>query len=384
MAPGNDLNRIEHIDNLIVGGGVSGLACARRLHDSGIPFVLVTDHLGGRLLASKRGHPLGAVMVHDDYFHMLQHTRRSSRSGLLHSYIWNGTRGVHVLLRVDFLRMLRFRGVLRRFRESLNRLRSRTPHTCQKELMEMDPWLRELVSQSARDFVQEHDIESLAERLLGPLAGAVFLCDWEQLNAFHFCVGVNFTSGRPRRADWGDTVASLTQGYSDRIVIDEVESVEKTDGGEAYQVATRERRYVAKRVVLSTPVAASAPLMRVPDDAQQIPCHVFHLHGRRRSLYRPKGSLVMDPLDEIKIFDVQPDGIDVVYSTHAAPDFGRYYETYTLVEHHFWRPAIQLSRAEWRPLQPRPNLFTIGDYNICGLEDSYVTGLFAANKIIEQ
>ena len=92
----------------------------------------------------------------------------------------------------------------------------------------------------------------------------------------------------------------------------------------------------------------------------------------------------MPPLDEIKIFDAQPDGIDVVYSAHAEPDFGRYYEDYTVVEDHFWQPAIQLSRAEWRPLQPKPNLFTIGDYNICGLEDSYVTGLFAANKIIEQ
>jgi glycine/D-amino acid oxidase-like deaminating enzyme len=379
MAPGE---AIERIDNLIVGGGVAGLACARQLHDSGVPFVLVTDQLGGRLLASERGHPLGAVMVHEDYVHMLQHTQTTFKSRLLRSYIWNGTKGVHTLLRVNFLRMLRFGKVLTRFRESLNRLRIGTPYTCQKEIMEADPWLRELVSQSARDFIREHDIERLAERILGPLAGAVFLCDWQQLNAFHFCVGAYFTTGRPRRADWSDTVASLTRGYSDRIVIDKVESIEETEGGEAYRVAARERRYLAKRLVLSTPVAASAELMNVPSDAQQIHCHVFHIQGRRRSLYRPKCSLVMRPEDEVKLFDAQPDGIDVVYSAHVGPDFGRYYEDHRVLEHHFWQPAIQLSRADWRPLQPRPNLFTIGDYNVCGLEDSYVTGLFAANKII--
>ena len=43
-------------ETIIIGGGISGLACARHLHDANIPFVLIADRLGGRLALSKRGH----------------------------------------------------------------------------------------------------------------------------------------------------------------------------------------------------------------------------------------------------------------------------------------------------------------------------------------
>jgi 2-polyprenyl-6-methoxyphenol hydroxylase-like FAD-dependent oxidoreductase len=36
-----------------MGGGISGLACARRLHKAGREFLLITDRLGGRRFAAK-------------------------------------------------------------------------------------------------------------------------------------------------------------------------------------------------------------------------------------------------------------------------------------------------------------------------------------------
>jgi len=42
----------QAVETLIIGGGISGLACARHLQDANIPFTLITDRVGGRLALS--------------------------------------------------------------------------------------------------------------------------------------------------------------------------------------------------------------------------------------------------------------------------------------------------------------------------------------------
>jgi len=371
-------------ETVIIGGGISGLACARHLHDANIPFILIADRLGGRLALSKRGHYLGAVMFNNDYIHVKQHARKSHKSRPWQSYIWDGTKGVNFMLRMNFLKIFRLNKVFSEFSKSLIRFRAQAPHICQKTLMEQDPLLRKLVSQSAEDFVKENRIEDLTERFLGPVAGAVFLCDWKQMNAFHFCIGISCTGNGACNADWSNTIDSLTQGYADKIVVDKVEFITETDDGKAYWIKSKERQYISERVVIAVPAAAGSELLNISGTAQPIDRHVFHIDGKRRPLYRPGRSLLMSPDEEIRLFFSMPDGTDVLYSKNSEPGFEKYYENHTIIEHHFWQPAIQLSQKEWRPLQLKHNLFTIGDHNVCGLEDSYLTGLFAANKIIEQ
>jgi len=379
----NNIRNLE-AETVIVDGGISRLACERHLHDANLPFVLIADRLGGRLALSKRGHDLGAVMFNNDYLHVRQHAQKAFKSRPWQSYIWDGTKGVNFMLRMNFVKIFRLKKVFGEFSKALTRFRAQAPHTCQKTLMEEDPVLRKLVSQSAEDFVKENRIEDLTERFLGPVAGAVFLCDWRQMNAFHFCIGISCTGNGACNADWSNTIDSLTEGYTDKIVIDKVESITETDDGRAYRIRSRERQYISESVVVAVPAAAGSEILNIAGTAQSIDRHVFHIDGRRRPLYRPRRSILMSPDEEIRLFFSMPDGTDVLYSADSAPNFSKYYENHTIVEHHFWRPAIQLSQEEWRPLQPKPNLFTIGDYNICGLEDSYLTGLFAANKIIEQ
>jgi len=39
-------------ETIIIGGGVSGLSCAKRLHEDRKDFMLITEELGGRLLSA--------------------------------------------------------------------------------------------------------------------------------------------------------------------------------------------------------------------------------------------------------------------------------------------------------------------------------------------
>ena len=385
----------QAVETLIIGGGISGLACARHLQDANISFTLITDRLGGRLALSERGHYLGAVMMNNDYIHVKKHAKKSFTSRPWQSYIWDGNKGVNSLLRMEFLKIPRLNRVFGEFNRAFQQFREQAPYTCQKQLLEQDPLLHKLASQSAVDFVRENKLESLAEKLLGPVAGAVFLSDWKKMSALHFCIGISCTGNGACNGDWSNTINSLTEGYADKIVKDKVVSIAELADDEGYQVICGSRQYRATNVVLSVPGAAGQVLLSAldtglektgddSDAAEAVPCHVFHVVGKRRPLYRPKCSLLMGADDDIKLFFPLPDGVDVLYSTLAEPDFTRYYEDYRILEQCFWQPAIQLSTQTWRPLQLRANFFTIGDYNICGLEDSYLTGLFAANKIIDK
>ena len=67
-------------ETVIVGAGIAGLACARRLHDSERSFLLITKNVGGRVRTSVDGTVnLGAYYVRDDYSHVNQFVDRGRR-----------------------------------------------------------------------------------------------------------------------------------------------------------------------------------------------------------------------------------------------------------------------------------------------------------------
>lgn len=112
---------------------------------------------------------------------------------------------------------------------------------------------------------------------------------------------------------------------------------------------------------------------------------------RRRAPFECQRSLVeSDPLLRRTVEQPAPDfvrehGLEEVNRIFCAPVFQSTlfvpWDQYNAV---YWKTAVQLSGNRWRPLQPRPHLFTIGDHNVVGLEDTYLTGLFAANRILSQ
>ena len=67
-------------ETVIIGGGIAGLACARRLHDSQRPFLLITEDVGGRICTSADGAVnLGAYYVRSDYSHVNRFVDRGRR-----------------------------------------------------------------------------------------------------------------------------------------------------------------------------------------------------------------------------------------------------------------------------------------------------------------
>ena len=67
-------------ETVIVGGGIAGLACARRLSDNQRGFLLITEDVGGRVRRSRDDVAnLGAYYVRADYRHLARFVERGRR-----------------------------------------------------------------------------------------------------------------------------------------------------------------------------------------------------------------------------------------------------------------------------------------------------------------
>ena len=63
-------------DTIIIGAGISGLACARRLQQSDEDFLVISKDIGGRILISDDGLVnYGAFFVCSDYSNLLKYVK---------------------------------------------------------------------------------------------------------------------------------------------------------------------------------------------------------------------------------------------------------------------------------------------------------------------
>ncbi len=55
-------------ETIIIGGGIAGLACAKRLSEEGASFKLISPEIGGRIATSKNGQINYAAYVVPRYY----------------------------------------------------------------------------------------------------------------------------------------------------------------------------------------------------------------------------------------------------------------------------------------------------------------------------
>jgi hypothetical protein len=134
-------------------------------------------------------------------------------------------------------------------------------------------------------------------------------------------------------------------------------------------------------LVLTIPRRNSDPLLPTGSTARNVAVCTLLVRGERNGRHLPGKTVFLREDHPARVLWPQRNGDDIVYADRLDPDLSAYYDRYEITGAVEWKTAMQLSGPRWRPLQPRRNLFTIGDHNIGGLEDAFLTGLFAANHI---
>jgi len=68
---------MEYFKIIIVGGGLNGLGCAKRLKENGVEFKLITEDIGGRIKISSDGETnYGAYYITADCHNIMPYVEK--------------------------------------------------------------------------------------------------------------------------------------------------------------------------------------------------------------------------------------------------------------------------------------------------------------------
>jgi len=375
------------IDTLIIGGGISGLSCARRLSDASRDFLLVTDRLGGRMHHSRDGSMnFGASYVTEDYRHVAPYVGRGLPFKLREVHCLN--RGKTTTLfhwrNLAFARpTLRLIRRLRELRRTLDAFRNDAEHVPQKDLLAKYPLIGNYAGQPARELVEELRLGPLHDNYFKLAFRGTCFGDPLEANALFYLAVLFPVVVKTWVADFTNTYDLLTAGYREKIRIDRVTALKRVGRG-AWEIRTAaDRVHRAANVVIAAPYHNARRLYPVPQPYRCTAATVLYVRGRRKPPLAGKRFVLAPPNPTGVILAWQQrDGADQVFSLHGEPDLAGIYDAPEVLQSVSWKTAMVVSNADWAPLVLEPNLYLAGDYNLCGLEDAFLTGLCAANQIV--
>ncbi len=370
-------------ETVIIGGGIAGLACARQLRDSRHPFLIITKDVGGRICRSTDGAAnLGAYYVRGDYSHVnrfVDRGRRIKRHRIQRGDQDGSFRRGDLPLLMHPAQAVRFLLLMREFRRHYETFKQDCLLMSQAQAIKADPLLWGLYQEPATQFIHRHRIEGVARSYLAPVVQGTAFTSVERLTAFTLLVGV--LPAIIPIFEYAFRFDRLMAGFEDALLFDSVTGVTSNDG--YYMIQTRNGgAFTAENVVVATPVDVSAKLLDLGDVKSPIDAHMYLVRGILRRPWAQATYTLFPEGDLILAIARQTGGSTLFCSVSEDPNFGRYFSTWEIVEHHHWNPAFHLEGDVLLECEQGPGLYLVGDHNVCDLEDAYITGVYAANRIL--
>ncbi|MCR4328629.1 MAG: FAD-dependent oxidoreductase [Patescibacteria group bacterium] len=382
-------NGVKEVETIIIGGGISGMACGNELHKAGKDFILLTKELGGRMLTSKT-HTVdyGASYITTEYKNVMSYIDRGERLMVKDFYFFDGNdfsnifNNKSMLLRVH--KWIKFIHLLKDFSNRLNVFRKKTLLKEQKEVLKDDPVLVQYLSEKADVFLKKHGFEYLNEVYFNPVVNSTAFVEYRDVSVFHYLGSLIPLVAKTYVADFRHTNHKLTNSWKDKIHITSVHEVTKKHSRKGFTIKTSEGDYTCTNIVLALPYDKANMIFDVPKPKNSgVPVYVFHVVGRREEIYLNKKIVFFRPEHhDITILWRQKSGSDIVFSKVANPDFHKYYELDHIVKRIHWGTSVVLSDENFVKQNIEEGVILASDYNLTGLEDSYITGVYAANKIL--
>lgn len=371
----------KHAETIIVGGGVAGLACAAKLHQEGKDFILITKDLGGRLCTSTNGKVnYGAYILPSTDKHIRKIARPTKRIRLFHLDFHNKKERYSFWEACIFWKeLLHFYPYILWMRSYYKRFRKYAKKHGQASAFKTFPKLYDLYKTPAETFVRQKGISNITERFL---IEPIWMCTFahlKHLNAFDF-MHIVMHLGVPVYK-FESQLHEFVTPFKKKILHAEVASIEESD---LVRIALKNGDiYTANHLVLATPPHITATHIPVSWKRRACKAHLFHIKGELKQEFSQGDLELFNDQSNICFLAKENDGTCILYTNKKSPNLSRFFTRHHIIESRSWDPAFSLGGSKIIDQDFSSAITLAGDFNIVGLEDSYISGLYAARRAIQ-
>ncbi len=367
---------------IIIGAGISGLACARTLSENSEDFIIISEDIGGRILTSQdRKVNYGAFFVCSDYYNVLKFVKLRSQIRLSDFCFHEGDKTFVFfepkILKYSF-QFVKVLKMLFKFRKAFRILRKTSETISQKKAIEKDSFLHDLYMQNAADFVKKKNIESGTKTYLAKGLYSTTFSTISEMNAFSFLQFILPLITPIYRFSFEKE--NMIQPFQENILTGHVNDIIYKN--EQYKIKVNGNIFQSKNIVLATQIDWSKRFTKLNMTNLPVSTNMLHIKGDPKKIISKKDYHLFSPSDKVQGIANIKNGTFLLYYKEKKPLLRNFFNNPQILAHKYWNPAGTINGHTLIESNRGNNMYLIGDFNIAGLEESYITGIYAANQII--
>lgn len=371
---------------IIVGGGMAGMSCAMHLLEAKQDFILVTDHLGGRIQYSKQtGINFGAYFVMSSYTNAKKILTRDTWINPADACFHNSDTERFALLSLHTVKrlpeLLRFLVAIQKFMRHYKRYKQRCLTMPQRLALEADPYMADIFVKPATQFIRENKIENVANDYVAKFA---YACTGFGADRFTTLDFLNPSMGMitPIHRFKFDPDA-LAQKLGAHLIFDEITRIDRLES--CFTLSSKlGKTYQAENVVVATPASVTKELLHLAEIREASRFHVFHIRARLRPVYRRHSLNLFPPPSPFMLTSREHDGTYLIYALDREVDLHQVCEEFEILSTRTWEKAMYIQGRAFIEQQYGDGLYVAGDHNGLGLEPAAISGIYAANQILNR
>lgn len=377
---------MQETKTIIVGGGMAGMSCAMKLLEAGEDFMLVTDDLGGRIKYSAEAKVnFGAYFVMSSYTYARKLLARGTWINPADACFHNSDTerfsliSWHTVKRLPEL--LRFLVAIQKFMRHYKTYKQHCLTMPQRAALDADPYMADIFVKPAKQFIRENRIENAANDYVAKFTYACTGFGADRFTALDF---LNPSQGMitPIHRLKFDHEA-VAQKLGTHLTFDEITNIERRDHVFLLNCKSG-KTYQAGNVVIATPASVTKELLHLPEIREASKFHVFHVRAELRPIYRTYGLNLFPPTSAFMLIAREDDGTYLIYALDKDVDLLQVCEKFELLSTYTWDKAMYIYGSAFMEQQYGDGLYVAGDHNGLGLEPAAISGIYAANQIIEK